>query len=1089
MDRSIRVCALRGVKENPHLMPQTIWDEIPKTDYPLLKVKNQNESPKNMPLIDISKGRDISRSVFLVIVFAPLWIITSIALGQNRVEFVPKVVVVQFDPGVSIAYKSSVTGLEEFDKRASQYQTHLIERTYPFLDHVEPTPKTYRNLMALRRTYYVRYESDATPEHVAKELYSAPGVVYAEPIMVHHIQVVNQVDPNDPGFSRQAELQQLRLPEAWDFVKGEDESPSVVIAIVDAGGEWDHVDLRANVWTNPNEIAGNGIDDDQNGFIDDIHGVNFQNGDDTDNDPSPRAGWDHGTLVAGVAGAVTDNGIGLAGAAWNADIMHINAACYDRPRICYGYEGVLYAAANGADIINASWAGVVSSESQLNFEDQSINLATDMGALIVSAAGNEARIIDEEFFVYPALHPRVLSVGATQKRSRRLSSISNYGKQVSVFAPGESILTTGLNNRYLLASGTSLASPLVAGVAALVKTRYPDMSPDKLHEYIQVTSESMYAENPSYLGELGNGFVNALAAVKRSPAFPGVQLKRWTFTDDGNGAISPGVRVTLTVVFENYFNDAQQLRVELTGKEFYPFIDWHTREVNVGFLGGSDSVAVEFTFSVSDSASVNQPVKLFAHVRDGGFEDSAGVIDLTISVSLEVLYKALSTFYTTTNGDRWTDNSGWDIGTIPTNIESLKQWRGLIFAGGALVGLRLPQHNLTGKIPPEIGNLAGLRLLELQSNNLSGSIPPELGDLSTLSSLSLSDNRLSGSIPSELGDLSTLSSLNLYDNNLSGSIPPELGNLSALEELDLGQNHLSGSIPPELGNLSTLGELYLDRNHLSGSIPSELGDLSTLSSLNLYDNNLSGSIPPELGNLSALEELDLAQNHLSGSIPSELGNLSALLAMFLYDNQFAGSIPPELGNLSTLYALFLDHNQLSGSIPLELGNLSKLEELVLHNNLLSGPLPRSFLQLQNLEWFWFHDNSGLCSPPDPEFQTWLAGIFLLSSDVPVCPPSVAVEQGGVVPTKFTIQGNYPNPFRTSTRLRFDLPWPARVGVEVLDVTGRRVFLKLPIDLSAGWGREIPLLNMGFASGVYLYRLIVDSPEGISLHTGRFMRVR
>lgn len=949
---------------------------------------------KHMPAKDVYEDRGIFRVAFLA-VLAPLWF-TCIALGQNRIAYVPNVVVVQFEPSVSVAHKSRVTGLAEFDQRASRYQTRLIERVYPFLDHVAPTPKTRRNLMALRRTYYVRYDSDATSEQVAKDLHSAQGVVYAEPVIVHRTHVLHHVDPNDPGFSQQAELQQLRLPEAWDFVKGEDGNPTVVIAIVDTGGEWDHEDLLANVWTNPDEIAGNGIDDDQNGFIDDVHGVNFANGDSTNNDPMgfpmPDDGV-HGTLVAGAVGAVTDNGIGLAGAAWNAEIMHINAYCGDQDGICYGFEGILYAAANGADIINASWGGVALSESESNFLDQSLNLATDMGSLIVAGAGNDSRIINEHYFVYPALHPRVLSVGATKKHSRELENFSNYGEQVSVFAPGENISTTLPYNLYANVSGTSFASPLVAGVAALVKTRYPDMSPDRLREYIQITSESIDAENPLYSGELGSGFVNALAAVRRSLAFPGIQLKRWALTDgDGNGDISPGDEVMLTAVFENFLAASQQLRVGLTGEESYTFIDWYTREVNVGILGTNDSVAVEFTFGLSEDAPIGHQVKLFAHVEDGEFEDAAGVLSFKVNESLEVLHQSLSTFYTSTNGDGWVDNSGWDIGTVPANVESLGRWKGLTVASGALVGL------------------------------------------------------------------------SLQENNLKGELPPELANLSSLDSLNLSGNQLSGPIPPELANLSELGILNLSFSGLSGSIPSELGNLSALRALLLHFNRLSGPIPPELGNLSELRSLALSQNQLSGPIPPELGNLSKMRELVLGQNQFSGPIPPELGNLSGLQALDLSTNQFS------------------------GPIPRSFLQLQNLFLFLFFDNSGLCSPADDEFQAWLETMVTIA-DGPVCVPPVSVEQEGVIPAEFTLQGNYPNPFLGSTRLRFDLPWPARVGVEVLDVTGRRVFLRAPIDLSAGWGREISLSNMGLASGTYLYRLTVDSTEGASVHTGSFVRVR
>ena len=192
--------------------------------------------------------------------------------------------------------------------------------------------------------------------------------------------------------------------------------------------------------------------------------------------------------------------------------------------------------------------------------------------------------------------------------------------------------------------------------------------------------------------------------------------------------------------------------------------------------------------------------------------------------------------------------------------------------------------------------------------------------------LGLGSNQLSGVIPPELGDLSNLQHLALYFNQLSGSIPSELGNLSSMKQLILSYNQLSGSIPPELGNLSSLRELLLAGNQLSGSIPPELADLASLEWLFLDYNQLSGNIPPELGGLSSLEALSLHQNQLSGVIPPELGSLSSLRRLYLYSNQLSGVIPPELGNMSSLKWLLLDSNQLSGSIPGELLYLSSLTD-------------------------------------------------------------------------------------------------------------------------------------------------------------------
>ncbi len=319
--------------------------------------------------------------------------------------------------------------------------------------------------------------------------------------------------------------------------------------------------------------------------------------------------------------------------------------------------------------------------------------------------------------------------------------------------------------------------------------------------------------------------------------------------------------------------------------------------------------------------------------------------------------EVLIALYNSTDGDNWTDNSGWKEPPLHTDAFAMPGtecgWNGITCdeEDKYVEKIDLHSNNLVGTIPAELGYLSNLSHLYLYSNQLSGSIPPELGNLGSLYSLYLYSNQLSGSIPPELGNLGSLNYLYLYSNQLSGSIPPELGNLGSLHDLSLYSNQLSGSIPPELGNLGSLYQLSLSSNQLSGPIPGELGSMSSLFTLRLFDNQLSGSIPPELGNLSSLSYLELSDNQLSGSIPPELGNLSSLSYLELSDNQLSGSIPLELGNLGNLNYLYLDSNQLWGCIPSSLGNCSSLEDLEIHNNQLSGQIPAELISLTNLiDW-------------------------------------------------------------------------------------------------------------------------------------------
>jgi len=277
-------------------------------------------------------------------------------------------------------------------------------------------------------------------------------------------------------------------------------------------------------------------------------------------------------------------------------------------------------------------------------------------------------------------------------------------------------------------------------------------------------------------------------------------------------------------------------------------------------------------------------------------------------------------------------------GPIPPEIGNLT----------ALTRFHLWNNQLSGTLPPQIGNLTALTILQLQGNQLNGTIPPEIGNLSALMVLDLGINELSGTIPPEIGNLTALEQLLLGGNQLSGPIPPEIGALTALTRLHLWNNQLNGPIPPQIGNLTALVELELGGNQLNGAIPSEVGNLTALMKLNLWGNQLRDPIPSQIGNLTTLVELDLGGNQLSGPIPSEIGNLTALTRLYLWGNQLSGPVPPQIGNLMALTTLSLDNNQLSGPIPPEMGNLTALRGLWLHSNQLSGSLPSELGELIEL---------------------------------------------------------------------------------------------------------------------------------------------
>ena len=270
----------------------------------------------------------------------------------------------------------------------------------------------------------------------------------------------------------------------------------------------------------------------------------------------------------------------------------------------------------------------------------------------------------------------------------------------------------------------------------------------------------------------------------------------------------------------------------------------------------------------------------------------------------------LAVLYHTTGGANWTSSKNW---LTPGPLEG---WGGVTTDDDDRVThLVLEANGLVGPIPRLLVNLSELQALKLRENNLSGAIPPGLGSLHHLKVLDLASNHLDGPLPSELSGLSVLEELVLADNGLRGAIPTGFGNFARLTVLDLRDNVLTGAIPPALGSVTSLTWMSLARNDLEDSIPSELGNLEKLEVLVLSENGLTGSIPPELGRLSDLVNLWLDDNRLTGEVPDELGNLALLRVLNLAMNSLEGRIPTSLGDLPDLFDVRLHGNRFVGCIP------------------------------------------------------------------------------------------------------------------------------------------------------------------------------
>jgi subtilisin family serine protease/methionine-rich copper-binding protein CopC len=360
--------------------------------------------------------------------------------------------------------------------------------------------------------------NDRDLETIISAYQNDPNVEYAQPNYVHQLHFV----PNDSLFEQQRALQILQAPDAWDIQRA---SPDILVGVIDTGIDYTHEDLRDALWINLGEDLNgngqvdssdfNGLDDDGNGFVDDIRGWDFTDaptfpdgGDfrEPDNDPFDENG--HGTSVAGIIGATGDNVTGIAGLAFGCQIMNLRAGTslgfLEEDDVA---SAIVYAVENGARIINMSFGDQVASPLLRDV----MQYAYNQNCVLVASAGNSAT--DQIHF--PSGFSETISVGATDEDDR-LAGFSNYGSSVDVVAPGVNILTTKRENQYGSFAGTSASAPFVSALAALILSKTPQLSNESVRGLITSSTDD--------LGELGwdnffaSGRINASKAL-RSPYF------------------------------------------------------------------------------------------------------------------------------------------------------------------------------------------------------------------------------------------------------------------------------------------------------------------------------------------------------------------------------------------------------------------------------------------------------------------------------------------------------------------------------------------------------------------------------------------
>ncbi|NOZ53313.1 MAG: S8 family serine peptidase, partial [Gammaproteobacteria bacterium] len=476
---------------------------------------------------------------------------------------------------------------------------------------------------AINRWYLVKLPSDMSVDEALAILKQDSDVEVAEP----NYEVSIAATPNDPRYPELWNMHNIAQtggtpdadidgPEAWDITTGDG---NVIIGVIDTGVDYTHEDLKDNMWTNPGEIPGNGIDDDGNGYVDDVHGYDFVN---DDGDPMDDHG--HGTHVAGTIAGVGDNNIGVVGVNWNAKIAGIKFL----PAVGSGstagaINSIIYANNNGIKITNNSWGGGHFSQALLD--------AINAGGLFVAAAGN-ARTNTDNVSFYPAAYisDNIISVAATDHNDA-LASFSNYGlTSVDLAAPGVRILSTVPygscplcnSSGYEWLQGTSMAAPHVAGAAALMQSVIPQSTTAQLKTWIMDSVDPVAALNGRVVT---GGRLNINTLLSNSDY--GLTL------DPGTVSLRTGqsTTATLTIIALETFNGPLLLQVDNSNPALTVTLSKTTVDIQPGDVD-TVTVTVSADFSLSPGSYTYRLIATDAANIEKNIEATVDVIGVDYEI-------------------------------------------------------------------------------------------------------------------------------------------------------------------------------------------------------------------------------------------------------------------------------------------------------------------------------------------------------------------------------------------------------------------------------------------------------------------------
>lgn len=1009
------------------------------------------------------------------------------------------------------------TGVTSIDNLCAQHRVVEIE---PFYNG----PVTAAGLKDIVPRMYVLHVENGTdvlsastafkgcPDIECSDLYDIPHLFYT---------------PNDPSINAQWHLAKVEAYNAWDILRG-DTTRVAIISICDTGIYWMHPDLADNMWINvPEDLNGNGtmdagdfngLDDDGNGYVDDVIGWDNGNNDNDPREDSPI----HGTHVAGCASEVTDNALNGAGLGFSARVMANKGANY-AGQLTAVYQAMIWAANNGAHIVNCSWGSTYYSSNYQNI----INGLWSSGVLVVAAAGNENNSQNH----YPSAYNHVLAVAATTQSDTK-ASFSSYGGYVDVSAPGVGIYATWATGSFMALDGTSMASPITAGLAGLLKAADPSASPDDISDIIIASADNIDSLNPQYVGMLGSGRINAYSALASSNTPNIVERSRLlTITDDdGDGILNPGESFELVLTLENIWASAENVAVTLTGNDDISFSDGSADFGNIPHGGSASNASDPFDGTVSID-NIPGPVTVNMNIQaDGGYnvdvdliietslyqlnfpidipgniESSPVVFDVDGDGAKEIIVGASddNVYVIEANGQNsngWPKDAEGDVVTGPAvgNLDALGGYEVVAISKTGYFNAWSASGNDLPGFPVNIGGIfySGALLADIDGNYdleiIAGSFTDNNiyvlnHDGSNFSGWPVTgDNRWYGSpsagdLDSD-GDMEIIyagfdSSLHAY--NSDGNEMP--GFPVALDDVVWGSapvGNLDGDPDMEIAVVTSSASLYVI-NH-DGSIAAGYPVSATgiiRSSPSLADVDGDGDLDIVFGgNDGDIHVFDAASgSEITGFPQNVSGSVTATTVAGDITGDSETDIIVGTGS-GIIYGFESDGSEIR-NFPMDVPTGGQITGTAALGDLDSDGDMEIVVGVRSAEQnLIVLDYKEMASENDLQWPNFGRDIWRSHNSTDVV---TSADEPVSIPYEFGLAQNYPNPFNAQTTIEFSLGVPGEVDLSVYDLLGRKIANLKSGMLEAGrhsliWDGTNRSGEV-VASGIYFYRL--ETSEG------------